>query len=365
MFKALRHNIKYWETISNNTTVLNWIREGVRLPFNERPDSFYFNNRKFNAKEAEFIDKEVNRLLKTGCIVRTNESNPSYVSPINVVPKKNGFRLVTDLRHLNKYITPPSFVYESIEDVLKITDVNDYIVTWDLEQGFHHIPVHKEYSDYLCFKWKNCFYKWTVTPFGGNFSPYYFCKTIREVVKYFRLNNLKSVVYVDDFYLCDKLNLIDTKANWAKQELAKLGWHINFEKSCFEPKTEQKFIGFLVQTAVDGKAVWLKVPKDRIVSVNKDIKRILKRGHATARALARIAGQIVSMTKAVTPAKLLLRNLYRCLKSRNSWQDILVLDPETIKDLKWWLLAFESWNGKAIRPKGTTLAIASDASAEG
>ena len=146
--------------------------------------------------------------------------------------------------------------------------------------------------------------------------------------------------------------------------LIKLGWHINFTKSCFSPKTETKFIGFVIQTAVDGKSVWLKVPKDRISSVNRDIKRILSKGCSTARVLARIAGQIVSMTKAVTPAKLLLRNLYRCLKSRQSWQDILMLDSETVKDLNWWLDAFKSWNDTSFRPHGTVIEIATDASSE-
>lgn len=365
MFKAntLRDNIGYWETISDNTTVLHWIREGVKLPFSTKPDNFYFNNRQFTALEAEFIDKEVSRLQKSGCIVQCR--NPRFVSPINVVPKKQGFRLVSDLRHLNKHISPPSFVYESIEDVLKITNVNEHMVTWDLEQGFHHIPIHPEYSDYLCFKWKNAFYKWTVTPFGGNFSPYYFCKTVREVVKHLRQNDLKTVSYVDDFYLCDDASLIEGKIEYARQELGKLGWHINLKKSCFTPKTECKFIGFLVQTGVDDKAVWLKVPKNRIDKVKKDIKRILKKDQVTARALARIAGQIVSMTKAVTPAKLLLRNLYQCLRSRTSWQDLLTLDIESIKDLRWWLKAFEAWNGRAFRHQSISIEIATDASAEG
>ena len=129
--------------------------------------------------------------------------------------------------------------------------------------------------------------------------------------------------------------------------------------------TECKFIGFLIETTKDDKAVWLKVPKDRIGNVNKDIKRVLKQGQATARALARIAGQIVSMTRAVTPAKLLLRNLYRCLRPRQSWQDILRLDPETIKDLQWWLQALDALNGKAFKQQEATIEIVTDASAEG
>ena len=47
-----------------------------------------FHNKKFGALEAEFIDSEISRLLKSGCIVQHKDSNLSFISPINVVPKK-------------------------------------------------------------------------------------------------------------------------------------------------------------------------------------------------------------------------------------------------------------------------------------
>ena len=65
---------------------------------------------------------------------------------------------------------------------------------------------------------------------------------------------------MDDFYLCDIKETVESETNWAIQELGKLGWHIKFEKSCFNPKTECKFIGFLIQTAIDNDTVWLKIP---------------------------------------------------------------------------------------------------------
>ena len=368
MFQAgsLKNNLNYWKQITRNETVLNWIEYGVKLPFVQIPDSFEFKNRKFSNEEALFIDQEIKNLLQSKSICRVNSNEDVlFVSPINVVPKKKGLRLVTDLRHLNSFIKPPAFVYSSIDDVLKITKNNDQMVTWDLEQGFLHIPVHESHSKYLCFQWKGNVYKWLVTPFGGNFSPYFFCKTIREVIKHLRINDLKTVAYVDDFYLCDDIYCIEPKKTWALGEMNKLGWHINFKKSALSPKTERVFIGFLIKTAEDNDKVWLCVPKERITRVIKDIKRIVNKGQATDRALARLAGQIVSMTKAVSPAKLLLRNLYRCLKTRQSWQDVLTLDCETIKDLNWWLCSLSSWNGKAVQPQGPVIQIATDASAEG
>ena len=362
--KTLTKNIDKWEVITDNNTVLDWLKHGVLLPFIKSPLPFKFSNRKFTGEEARFIDAEVSRLLKTGCIEINRNSEPCYVSPINVVPKKKGFRLVTDLRYLNEYISPPKFIYEGIEEVLKITKPNDLIITWDLEQGFHHIPVADEHSKYLCFKWKGVHYNWMVTPFGGNFSPYFFCKTVREVIKYLRHNDIKTVAYVDDFYLCDTSEKIDSVVIFIKEQFKNLGWHINIEKSCFTPSYEAKFIGFLILTNVGDNSVWLKVPKSRIDKVKREIKRALNKGCAKARTIARIAGQIVSMTKAVMPAKLLLRNLYRCLKNRKSWNDILILDSEATKDLQWWTKALYVWNGTAFNCELPEITIATDASGE-
>ena len=126
--------------------------------------------------------------------------------------------------------------------------------------------------------------------------------SVREVVRHFRQNYLKTVSYVDLFYVCDNKEIVESKTNWAIQKLGKLGWHINFEKSCFNPKTECKFIGFLIQTAVENDAVWLKILKCRISALIKDMKKVLQKSQVIAGALARVAGQIVSMIKAVTAA---------------------------------------------------------------
>ncbi|GFO29463.1 reverse transcriptase [Plakobranchus ocellatus] len=159
---------------------------------------------------------------------------------------------------------------------------------------------------------------------------------------------------------------IEYQKDWALQELAHLGWRVNWSKSNLEPSQKVCYIGYQVETYSDKKIVVLKIPKDRIKKVKRDISRTLEKKCISARALARIAGQCISMTKAVLPAKLLLRNLYRCLKTKSSWGDILELDSATLKDLEWWLEAFNYWNGRAYKSEcSPVIQIATDASMEG
>ena len=96
-----------------------------------------------------------------------------------------------------------------------------------------------------------------------------------------------------------------------------------------------------------------------------DNRRLLRRGRASARCLSRVAGYCVSMAKAVSPTKLLRQNLYRLLRSRQSWEHILQLNSAVKKDLEWWQSTLHSWNGKPISTHPISLQIETDASQTG
>ena len=80
--------------------------------------------------------------------------------------------------------------------------------------------------------------------------------------------------------------------------------------------------------------------------------------------LARIAGQCVSMAKAMLPAKLLI-NTYRVLASKTSWGDVLTMDKDTKANLEWWLHALKSWNGAPIQTGPLDFQMEADASMSG
>jgi len=71
------------------------------------------------------------------------------------------------------------------------------------------------------------------------------------------------------------------------------------------------------------------------------------------------------MSKAVLPAKLLLRNTYRLLSSSSSWDSDIYIDDPTISDLTWWITALKSWNGFVLKPHKQSIQLETDASATG
>lgn len=361
----IRHFYHNWVEIGTNNTVLSWIKEGVTLPFVHEPQPFILQNPELSKREVEFIDSEIKELLNSGAICACKD-RPLCVSPVSCVPKKNkSFRLIVDLRKLNSSINCPKFQYEDINTVVKLVQPGDHLITVDIKSGFHHIPVHENFQTFLGIQWKGKFYVWTVVPFGMSASPFFFHKVIRPIIGYLREQGLRLSVYVDDFILAATEDCILRHRDILVTLLKDLGIYVNFEKSSLTPEPVKEHIGYIISTVNDDNNVWIKIPCARLRKVKHDINRLIKRGFGSARAIARVTGQCIAMAKAILPAKLLLRNLYRLLSTRKSWGDILQIDQTSMQDLNWWISAIQNWNDRAIIQQTIDLQVTTDASASG
>ena len=211
MFNSLRNCIRAWKTINAPSHVLDWITNGIPLLFNEIPNSIHIPNKRFCRTESEFIDKEISRLLKSGCI-RSVTEKPYIVSPIKCVPKKgptgDKLRLIVDLRYLNDHIDCDTFSQEGIDTVCNIIKSEDHMVTIDFEKGFHHVAINKDFHDYLGIYHKGVYYVYQSLCFGLKCSPYYFHKILRPVVEFLRNNDLRIVLYVDDCLLMSTIDKV-------------------------------------------------------------------------------------------------------------------------------------------------------------
>ncbi len=261
-----------------------------------------------------------------------------------------------DLRLINQFCETPKFRNEDIGTVLDYVQPHDLLITLDIENGFHHIPVAVEHHKFLGITFQGGYFVWQVLPFGLSSSLYFFCKTVRPVISFLRMEGVRITSYVDDFCLCAQQQHIDNHKRLLIGTLSWLGWVINEEKSTLHPESSKQYIGYKITT---GENPALHVPNERIYKLRKDLKRVLSKCHITARMLARIAGQCVSMSKAVQPAKLMLRRL---LASKTSWSDVLMLDENTKSDLQWWVQALSSWNGTPIHRGPIEMQMETDAS---
>ena len=190
---------EFWkDTLIAPESVLNIILNGYVLPFKDQPPRKVFKNHSNCVRYEQFIDDSIKDLVADRCVKPVQEI-PHVCNPLSVVCSRKGkLRLVLDLRYVNRYLWKCSFKYEDLRTVLSMFNRGDYVITFDLKSGYHHVDINEEHWRYLGFYWKEQHYVFKVLPFGLSTACYAFTKLLRPLVRYWRSKGIRAVLYIDD-----------------------------------------------------------------------------------------------------------------------------------------------------------------------
>ena len=86
-------------------------------------------------KELAFLEKEVDLLLKLGCIERCEAT---WVMPVIMVKKKDttDLRMCIDFRSLNKEMIIENYPFPRVEDILSLLGKFTVFTKLDIKSGF-------------------------------------------------------------------------------------------------------------------------------------------------------------------------------------------------------------------------------------
>ena len=125
------------------------------------------SNPKFSSQQQETIDLEIAKLLNKGVIKECEHENGEFIFSVFVTPPKDtGYRLILNLKDLNKDVEFCQFNTETFADILKLVKSNCYMASLDIKDVYYTIPVAEEYQKYLKFMRKDKLYKFCVCPIG-------------------------------------------------------------------------------------------------------------------------------------------------------------------------------------------------------
>lgn len=154
--------------------------------------------------EHDTIQSSIDQLLLIGAIRKCVPCNGKFVSTIFLTSKKYGkYRMILNLKELNKFICPPHFKMENHKTVSKLISANDYLATLDLKDTYHLVPIAEPQRKLLRFRFNGDYYEYTCLPFGLNVGPFVFTKLLKPIAFFLRNQGFKSVVYLDDFLLIE------------------------------------------------------------------------------------------------------------------------------------------------------------------
>ena len=242
----LRSRVEYWEeVVAAPSPIVSIIRQGYILPFVSVPEGRYFTNQESALDQAAFVTQAVGELVENGC-VKEVESPPVVCSPLLVVTGRSGKKwLVINLRYVNKYLWKDKFKYEDIRSALLLFERGEYMCTFDFKSGYHHIDIHECSQTYLGFSWLGKYYVFTVLPFGLSTVCYVFTKLLRPLVRLWRSNGIKVIMYIDNgIIIAPTLEKAMHSGQYIRASLEAAGLVCNEAKSLWEPAHSAQWLGF-------------------------------------------------------------------------------------------------------------------------
>ena len=128
----------------------------------------------------------------------------AVINPLSVSIQKLGKkRLILDLSHVNQYLFKSKFRCEDVSIAREVLNPGDFMFSFDLKSGYHHVEIFPEHRQYLSFSWNfssgvTRYFQFSVLPFGLSSAPYLFTKLLKPLVKKWRTEGKSIVVFLDD-----------------------------------------------------------------------------------------------------------------------------------------------------------------------
>ena len=360
----------------------NWFRLGIPLPpvvvdilqggapllFREGhlPPPRIIPQRPLSAEHTQVLEEWLQEAIHVHRDVEELSSPPLVSSPVFVLPRKTPgrFRVIIDLRYVNRYQIPPRFRQESLDTVAKMIEPGDWLTSLDIKEGFKHVEIRPQHRKYLGFRVGDRWYQFRGMPFGSSTSPWIFAKALRPLVAKARAEGIRIVIYVDDAIIMAR-SQEESRRHTARvvELLVSLGWHVSTSKSVLEPTQCLEYLGHLVDTT--RKEPRFRIPYAKKRDVCHQLRRMIRasfKGPVIKRAAARLAGKCTALVKAAFPTQVLVRNLLRCLKQPIDWDGKTLLTAPAVMDLIELLRLLQDWDGQLIIPRCPDLILETDSS---
>ena len=362
----LKKYYENWKKYTKDHHILNIIKEGLRLDFEQIPFQSGYRIHPRSESETNIIIAEVTKLLKKGVIVKSKPEVGDFVSGVFTRDKKdNTKRMILNLKNLNSNVYYKHFKMESIQDVINIIEPNVYMASIDLKDAFYSVPIYICHQRFLKF-FINGYYKFVCMPNGYDPAMRVFTKISKVPFTYLRKKGHLSVVYVDDSYLQGKtyqecLNNIRDSISI----LQELGFTIHPTKSSLIPKQNINFLGF----DIDSRNMTISLTFEKKMKIKKLCTNLCTMKIISIRDLASVIGNLVASFPAVPYGPLFYRYLEHdksiALKHKNfNFEAYMTLSQESIQELQWWIENIEH-SFRSLNIVEPDLVIYTDASMSG
>ncbi|KAG2386401.1 hypothetical protein C9374_002847 [Naegleria lovaniensis] len=373
---SISNKWRQWEMMGAKKEIVGLLKDGVPIMVSKYFIPYYgrVDISLWSKEEREFLTEEICMMLSIGAL-EFFQGTPKVVAKYRLVPKKGKkkFRLIVDLRPLNKYcLEIPKFKYKTLSKCLDHirSGGKKFCATFDLLSGYHQVKVREEDRDKIVIEFMGHLLCFTVLTFGWNGSPFFFTQIVDEGVRLLTIEGYTLSNYLDDFMAVLCISYLDSY-----NKLVRLSLRLDFygfvrepSKGCFKPSLVFLLLGALV----DLNCMTLSIPEEGVEKIVARCKNLLSKMHReeafSARDLAKLAGSVMSYVHCFQPALIALNPIYsRIFKMVEDGWDTLhrVKDHQLSNALQWILCNIHHWNGRLFLFPSLIHELFSDASLSG
>ena len=362
---STKFHLHEWERITSDPVILQNVG-GVKLSFDDTPvQTSVPRQYKFNDAQSEIIDNEIQELLQKGVVVPVEDTADCFVSNIFLRPKPgNKFRMIIDLSDLNEFISKNHFKMDHLEVATQMLFPGAWLASIDLKEAYYAIPIAEEDQKFLCFQWKERYFKFKCMPFGLSSAPWIFTKTLKPIFSKFHDAGFEGFGYIDDsFIIGESKEECALAISYLTDLFVRLGFRINVEKSVLQPSQKLTFLGYVI----DSKEMSVSPTKEKKVKVKDAVTKLLYTKKPKIRTVASILGLLNDVCKGCEYGQAYLKNLeilkIKALRKvgRVGFEGRMKISWICKDDLKWWLHHIDTTK-KPIRLGNPNVSLETDAS---
>ena len=363
-------NVSLWrERLSKyeDKVVCEFLEYGFPIDFDRKKKLSHElgKNHKGARDYPEFVRKFIQKECQEGRIIGPFKNNPLsvplQVSPINTVPKssEDERRMIVDLSwpkglSVNDGISKDFYMgevidlhYASVEEVCRmVLEIGPGAVIYkrDLRHAYRQISVDPRDFCYLGYFWEDEYFFDTTLAMGQRNAAMACSRVTKGVMYIHGEEGHKGTSYLDDLIGVSHPDYGTVAYESLGQLLEDLGLMENMGKAC-PPSTIQLVLGVEIDT-VKGT---ISVPDERLREIIELLGEWQGKAYTKKVKLQSLIGKLQFVTKYVRQSRVFLNRMLETLRAMKEKESIK-LTQSFQKDVRWWLLFIEKFNGVSYIP---------------
>uniref|UniRef100_A0A914YX61 Reverse transcriptase domain-containing protein n=1 Tax=Panagrolaimus superbus TaxID=310955 RepID=A0A914YX61_9BILA len=361
----LRYFACNWASVTSDSWVLRTVK-GYSLPLRKKITSSFRSV--YNSTTSDpLIRAEAAKLLEKRAIFEIKASEAVWISPIFLVPKKDGGqRPVINLKALNLMLRSKHFKMENLLLVKDLLSPGAFMAKLDMQDAYFGIPIKNSSRKYLAFEVDGITYAFRALPFGLATAPRVYTKVIKPVASFLRARGIRLIVYLDDWlFIAETAEQLAEDLRLSTALFKALGLIVNEQKSQLTPVQQIEFLGL----NIDSCNMTFSVPLVKQEKIKSLANELLESETIPARKISKLCGMLASVKLACNFGALKARYLQRSLKgvgpTTADFDKKLKLLPEAEAEAIFWSTCAASKFSKNILSPEITHVVRTDASLRG